>query len=264
LFYACSASSTYKLRSFIFDGVPDPNENLVTELDSLNTVTDSLDIANVVPVKPEMYVHPPYENRGCSNCHDKRDMAKPKLPVPDLCFECHEAPSSEHSFLHGPVDSGNCTTCHNPHRSKIEKLLRHEGNDLCLNCHEEALVLKNPIHSKIEDNNCTQCHNPHGGNDRFVLQKDACFSCHESSLVDKKFVHGPVASGQCNLCHDNHESTANKLLLTQGDALCLNCHNTKDLYQGEIHKSTTDQTCISCHNPHASNAPYLTHKLETP
>ncbi|MCK5443373.1 MAG: hypothetical protein KAJ23_15925 [Maribacter sp.] len=264
LLYACSSSSSYRMRSFFFDGVPNPADQLQVVLDS-TTILDSLGNATVI-VKPDMYVHPPYENRGCNNCHDIQNISKPKLPVPQLCFECHEKPADKFSFLHGPVDAGQCTQCHHPHRSKNDFLLRLVDNDLCLNCHMEAKVLDNPIHEAIGDTNCTQCHNPHGGNDRFVLQKDACFNCHDTAIVDNEFVHGPVAANQCNLCHDNHESQADKLLKFQGDALCLQCHVRADVLTTAAHKTEAAKTtdCTQCHNPHSSESKYLTLTSETP
>jgi predicted CXXCH cytochrome family protein len=262
LLYACSATSGYKVRSFLFDGVPDPNEIILVSTDSLLTVSDSINATAATIKKPDIYIHQPYANKECSSCHDRGAMGKPIMAMPQLCYQCHDTQESQHTVLHGPVAAGQCVECHSPHQSKLEKLLLREGQDLCLNCHEDQSVIGQGIHAQIKEESCTQCHNPHGGNDRFVLQKDACFTCHDSNIIQNKYVHGPVGSRQCNVCHENHDSTSENLLVIQGNNLCLNCHKAADVFKLKQHETNKKTDCISCHNPHSGNNKYLTLNLK--
>ena len=263
LLYACSSTSGYKVRSFLFDGVPDPNEKTLVFIDSLSIDIDSTNTTVIAITKPEGYIHAPYAKKECSSCHDRGAMGKPKMAMPELCYQCHDSQENQYTVLHGPVDSGQCIQCHSPHQSKLNKLLLREGKDLCLNCHEEQSIIGQGIHVEVKEESCTQCHNPHGGNDRFVLQKDACFTCHEDQKPQQnQYVHGPVDARQCNLCHSNHDSPSEKLLVIQGNDLCLNCHNNSDIFKLENHETNKDKTCISCHDPHSSSKQYLTLNLK--
>jgi predicted CXXCH cytochrome family protein len=90
-------------------------------------------------------------------------MGKLLLPVPTLCYECHDDFSSTFKVLHGPVASGNCNTCHNPHMAEGDKLTIRKGQQLCLYCHEIEGISTVKAHAEMGDTRCTQCHNPHGG-----------------------------------------------------------------------------------------------------
>nr|WP_277926360.1 cytochrome c3 family protein [Aestuariivivens sediminicola] len=261
--YACSPTSAYRIRSFLFDGVPDPNEVIVVNIDSTNNSIDSTE-NNIRLTKPDFYKHPPYAKKECSSCHDRGAMGKPKLDLPELCYQCHEPIERQYPALHGPVSSGQCTMCHSPHQSKFENLLVIEGRNLCLNCHEEESITGKGIHLNITEESCTKCHNPHGGHDKFILQKETCFNCHENKkpVNEYQFVHGPVAAGECNLCHSNHDSSSENLLIIQGNNLCLNCHKTSDIIKSEPHLANKKQMCTRCHDPHLSNNQYLTLNLK--
>jgi predicted CXXCH cytochrome family protein len=164
---SCVTDSNYKTLSFFFDGVQNPKDDSVSIkiINRKDTLTKKVDIK---PVQTE-FIHLPYAEKSCKDCHEFGTKMVVKIPEPDLCYQCHNDLSKEYKVLHGPVAGGYCTSCHNPHSSKFAKLLVKENNSsLCFNCHVKEDVLKNEVHS--EGMNCVDCHNPHGGNDQY-LQK---------------------------------------------------------------------------------------------
>ena len=171
LFIGCSPEFHYKVLSFFFDGVPDPNKTEITVTNDSLIQIDSTRIKEISGrvLKPQFIIHPPYREKECAGCHDQNSMGKLLLPQPGLCYQCHEDFNETYSLLHGPVAGGYCTSCHSPHMAKLEKLLLRSGQQLCLHCHNSARIFKNEIHEDIEDTNCTECHNPHGGEDRYIL-----------------------------------------------------------------------------------------------
>lgn len=267
LFQGCSTSNKYKIKSFFFDGVTNPEEIEAIKAilrdgilqDSLNLTIDTTLVANTAANGPTL-IHPPYKERACEKCHDRDAMGKPKLGLPELCNTCHTNMEDTFEVLHGPVSSGGCNQCHSPHIAKLDKLLLREGQELCLNCHNEKEVKENKIHDAIEKENCINCHNPHGGENKMILQKGACFNCHENFTEKNEFVHGPADAGKCAVCHEQHSSKAKKLLIKPGNELCLDCHNARDVFNEAYHQKETKNTCISCHNPHASNVKHLLNK----
>ncbi|WP_242157532.1 cytochrome c3 family protein [Aestuariivivens sediminis] len=257
---ACSPTSTYNIKSFFFDGVPQPQLKItneeVTELGG--PVADS-----TILFKVSDNIHPPYKERACAECHSKAYMGVPKMKQPQLCYQCHEDFRQQIGFLHGPVASGNCTQCHHPHQSKIEKLLIRNGQDLCLKCHIKDKIVNNRVHTHIESKNCMACHNPHGGSDINYLNKNSCFSCHDDFTAQNVHIHGPVASRECSMCHESHKSSAPKLLRDPGNQLCLNCHGMQDIFATAYHSPYETSACTECHDPHSSDRKYFL-TLNTP
>lgn len=241
------------------DGVPNPFEEVQeAKIDTLATLQDY--IVNLTPIirEPKIFVHQPYKEKECNDCHNPNSIGKLNAPLKELCFNCHDNFNNIYPMLHGPVASANCTKCHNPHKSKIKGLLLEEGNDLCFNCHDEQKIVRYPIHKTIEDASCTDCHNPHGGATNYLLQKNACYECHENFEDNYTNLHGPVAAGGlCTTCHESHSSTKPNLLKFAGKELCLNCHLSTDIYKSIEHNTTKKQNCTNCHNPHGSNEHYL-------
>ncbi|MFI5150495.1 MAG: cytochrome c3 family protein [Bacteroidia bacterium] len=242
----CTPAKQYKVLSFFFDGVPDPNKK--EEINPANK-SDSGLIASVY--KPEFYTHKPYEEEKCKSCHAEGISNALLKPVPELCYTCHEDFTVKYQRVHGPVASGNCLLCHNQHMSKYEKILIRPGQDICLYCHESKQVLSNPIHKKIGTANCTECHNPHGGNNSGMITGNSCFTCHTDFSACYPVLHGPVASRNCTACHDSHSSKTPKLLVREGGQLCLFCHNPEQVFRSDAHKKVkASSSCLECHNPH--------------
>ena len=253
-FTACSPTTSYNVKSFFFDGVPNPkfNEGLEDKTDFENKQLDS-----TILFIAKNTIHPPYQEKACLECHSENNFGRPKMKLPDLCYQCHDALDKSNEYLHGPVASGNCTQCHHPHKSGIENLLKRNGHNLCLQCHDKVKIIQNRVHTNIESKSCMVCHDPHGGENEMMLQKTSCFQCHEDFTANKQFSHGPVAAGQCATCHGTHKSSSPKLLLNTGDQLCLNCHNRQDIYATAYHIADQETACVACHNPHSSNEKYL-------
>ncbi|HXC06060.1 MAG TPA: cytochrome c3 family protein [Bacteroidia bacterium] len=242
----CTPVKQYKVLSFFFDGVPNPNK----APDSQQLVKGDSNLI-VSLYKPEFYFHKPYEEEKCKSCHAEGISNALLKPVPELCYTCHEDFNVKYTAVHGPVASGNCLMCHNQHMTKYEKLLIRPGQELCLYCHESKQVMANPLHKKIGTITCTECHNPHGGNNRGMLTGSSCYTCHTDFSSCYPVLHGPVASGNCTVCHDSHSSATPKHLVREGSQLCLFCHNSDQVYKSPAHaKVKNTSSCLECHNPH--------------
>ncbi len=252
---ACSPETSYKILSFVFDGVPDPN--LAQNTDSTNSVRpDSTEILLIADkAKPQIYFHPPYKDKDCSSCHNN-NMGQVSVRQPDLCYVCHENFENQYTNVHGPVAGGYCTSCHNPHKSKLPNLLVNSGSDLCFKCHDSQII-ENDIHAVAETSDCLSCHNPHGENNSVLTKNGTCYKCHENFSDKYKYLHGPVAGGFCYSCHDTHSSKSDYKLLLTGQNLCYKCHNKKSVLKNENHEGIDDINCIECHNPHGGDDKYL-------
>lgn len=251
----CTPEKQFRVLSFFFDGVPDPNkkveDSVFVSKDSLGNATSS------VITKPESYLHKPFGENKCKSCHQSEFSNELIKPIPELCYTCHEDFGSKFQTLHGPVVSGNCLGCHNQHEAKYEKLLDREGQDICLYCHEQKQVMRNKVHEKIGTANCTTCHNPHGGDNRGILKKESCFGCHENFAAKYNVLHGPVVSGNCGGCHDSHGAKTPKLLLRESQQICLFCHNADQVFKNAAHKKVKTKNCIECHNPHGGEDRFI-------
>jgi predicted CXXCH cytochrome family protein len=248
----CSTNEKHKVLSFIFDGVPDPNEIEVVIADDHQKAIDSLANQEITEKtsKPLLFIHKPYQERKCNDCHDQNNIGRLQDKMPELCYNCHEDLENKYDVLHGPVGGGYCNTCHNAHNSKYENLLTSPGTELCNECHAKEDVFKNKIHDGFIDHDCMECHNPHGGNDRFVLQAGSCFKCHDNSFILYKYTHGPVAGGYCNACHGSHTMGVENLLIRPGQQLCTYCHEKEEVFKNDVHADIGDSNCTECHNAH--------------
>jgi len=152
----CSVEKNYKVLSFFFDGVPDPN------------APDRYD-GRAIAESPTYSEHQPYSEEGCLECHvDPSDMS---LSVGDasMCTKCHEDIADQHSYMHGAVLGGACLMCHNPHFSALQSLLRDDGPGMCVQCHDLEVDGPNMSHSDLE-RSCIDCHSGHGGDSPFFLR----------------------------------------------------------------------------------------------
>jgi predicted CXXCH cytochrome family protein len=258
LLISCTPQKSYKVLSFFFDGVPDPNLKIELIVDSVNTNDnrENLELADREK-PPGIYVHAPYEDEKCGDCHNINRIGEFIKPQPELCYLCHTDFNEKFSFLHGPVDGGYCSACHNAHKSKNQYLLINSDQQLCFNCHDNATVNESVFHADVKNTSCTECHNPHGGDKKSLVSGVGCYKCHEDFSKKYNYLHGPVASNYCSTCHSSHDSKSENLLVRKGQQLCLYCHSESlDLKKG-THSEIEDVNCIECHNPHGGEDKYI-------
>ena len=221
--------------------------------------------------------HSAVEMGDCTDCHQPEASSSAKcdsgnvfaiLPVPDLCFECHDDPANG-TKLHG-FDK-TCNECHNPHGGD-DRMNMQRGSvpAQCFSCHKEHMAGA-LIHKPVEDGLCGRCHDPHDSSAPKRLRKpigELCFDCHEKAKVIEEIsaagtVHGPVAAAQCTSCHNPHQADNPRLLREGGNDLCFMCHgvdSTSDFaaqvrieLEGlEVHGAVAGGSCTDCHLVHTS------------
>ena len=252
LLTGCSDEVRYKVISFIFDGVPNPEEKEKVVLSDTLNVSDSVVNQQLLTEleTPNIIFHSPYQKRKCIECHNQSSMGGMQNKMPELCYKCHENLGNKYKVLHGPVDAGYCNACHHPHYSKNENLLLKTGRELCLDCHLSEDIYSNKIHAKQESTLCTDCHNVHGGDDISLQKPGTCYACHENLKDKYKYLHGPVGGGYCKSCHGLHTLGTKYLLIREGRPLCLHCHDSERIMETETHKEISDANCTDCHNAH--------------
>ena len=189
---ACSVEENYRVLSFFFDGVPDPDAP-VPELELRPVAVDPAEFARMTPEEragllgrrikaPTVYFHKPVAERRCEECHAIERVGGntsfpsgvPTLVVPlnQLCFRCHDDKRGKR-YVHGPVASGLCTVCHHPHQSSNPFLLRAAVQaDLCEQCHVGELFWTREQHAQYGDTACSACHDPHTSERAMLLRPE--------------------------------------------------------------------------------------------
>ena len=170
---SCDESRRYEVITFFFDGV-EPSG-------ALKLGDESVDTNSPAPAEeaagPIWYVHEP--RKDCTVCHGRRGQRRNTaraflvLPVPQLCYDCHEDRMVRGPNVHGPVAVGQCLFCHNPHKSQVKYLLKGPVPELCYLCHDTDAVEAIPAHSVRELASCIDCHDPHASMERPLLKDDA-------------------------------------------------------------------------------------------
>ncbi len=252
----CTIEKRYKVLSFLFDGVPNPNDTTIITNTQSNNETDSAMLSLYNSKQQTFTMHPPYQEKSCSECHI---LNKSQLIIkqPDLCFNCHENFIEENLFTHGPAAGGYCTACHEPHKSKNEKLLTDNKKEICNKCHNSVIFKNGDFHSNAGDLDCTECHDSHGGDNKYFVKVGVCKNCHDDFSKKYSYLHGPVSSGFCSSCHDSHDSETPSHLLFQGQAICTNCHELKQVSKNHVHEDIGDTNCTECHNPHGGTDKFI-------
>lgn len=157
----CSVERDYKMLSLFFDGVPDPSV--------IRSNADAIRFAK--ETGGTVYVHPPFANNQCGECHKDLSGEMARKVDPTLCFRCHEAAANEHPKMHGAVSAGACVFCHSPHESTVKHLLRDHAPKICIQCHTAKSFgdPPAPVHADM-NRDCLECHFGHGGPERFFLR----------------------------------------------------------------------------------------------
>jgi predicted CXXCH cytochrome family protein len=162
----CTAEKRYKVLSFFFDGVPDPNAPKVAVDSSGNPLTRPGALPGITVV-----LHKPYADNNCGACHESATGTYEqftKLP-PEVCLKCHAKVPSEYTIMHGPVSAGECLLCHTPHESSIAHLLKDPPPGVCTQCHVSELLPKEPA-DHLTNRSCLDCHTAHGGEKHGLLR----------------------------------------------------------------------------------------------
>ena len=253
LIAGCQSPRTrHEWLTLLFDGVPSK-----TAGPAAAPFTKAVVIAAVPPLpKPPFEVlHQPYEQQKCGACHDSSTVStNAKLPLLQLCFNCHKNFLTEPKVKHQPVANGDCLECHAPHKSPNKNLLLQKGDALCLTCHDDPLAVGKVKHQGVKMSSCLDCHSPHATNFKGLLKasvQDTCADCHEEIPgKNKKSVHQPVANGECLECHVPHASDQKFLVKKSTPEMCWDCHD--DFREKAKFQHFGVDDCASCHRPHAS------------
>ncbi len=189
------------------------------------------------------------------------------------CLACHNN-GEQLMWAGSPHQQENmaCTDCHTLHTGADPVLDKNQAVEMCGSCHTKVRAeLQLPSHHPIAEGKtvCTDCHNPHGGAGdaalREVTVNDNCLDCHQEKRGPFLWEHEPV-SEDCTLCHRPHGSVHDRLLVTQGPALCQQCHSAafhpslpyggENLPGGSASRYVVGKNCLNCHSQvHGSNHP---------
>lgn len=150
----------YKVLSFFFDGVPNPQEE-EAKAALLEKRTEEK------KKRPTFTEHGPFAAKECQACH-MRDTNRLVAPIEELCFRCHKIDLKK-GWTHGPVASGGCRVCHNPHSSGYPFLLIAKPSEFCFYCHKEKDVSQIEAHRGATAE-CTTCHDAHSADNKFLLK----------------------------------------------------------------------------------------------
>lgn len=211
---SCATQRRYELLTFFFDGVPDPNAPPPEKSESSSKKQGPrAKTAADVPL-PLFFVHEPYAERSCDDCHESKFSQTLVKEPPALCFGCHGKMTKKMTFIHDPVKEGSCSDCHEPHKSRYEFLLTRSMPKLCGTCHDSLWDL-DVVHEPVRKGECASCHNPHGGTDKFFLVETGdglCLECHEQEPLLKTEAHKDLGLQRCMDCHDPHQTDRPHLL----------------------------------------------------
>lgn len=159
----CDKAERHKVLTFFFDGVPplaieylDPNSpEYMAQVKEFEAVSRSSRHQT---------------GKDCKHCHDDGVL---KIPIPKLCYTCHDDYTEQNIHVHAPVIVGDCLFCHKPHESSKPFLLKDDVPGLCYSCHDRRAVALIDGHSNAEYNSCLGCHTGHGSNVRGLLKSDS-------------------------------------------------------------------------------------------
>ena len=154
---AATPQERYRVLSFFFDGVPNPDAPKRSSVASAGSGRQT-------------YVHKPYQDNLCNSCHlNTSDIFARAQVREDVCLDCHQNVPTQYAVMHGPVVNNECRRCHSPHSSTIPHLLKQPSPDVCTQCHEPAIV--STLHRPPFDPqaSCIDCHSGHGGPNHQLL-----------------------------------------------------------------------------------------------
>lgn len=189
-----------------------------------------------------------------------------------MCTQCHATQSTH--WAGGPHDGADisCNDCHADQvhfgGQALPSSQFRNPSEFCLQCHaEQTSDFRLPFRHRVLENQvaCGDCHDPHANMDatRMNGMNDTCLGCHQEMAGPFVFEHDGVSGEDCTVCHKPHGSNHDKLLITEGNTLCVQCHfdtefNSADGWnQGSTSHSGftgSEGRCFDCHSEvHGSN-----------
>ena len=184
-----------------------------------------------------------------------------------MCTQCHATDAAH--WADGPHAGAEigCADCHADQvhfggRARPRSDFRNPA-EFCLQCHaDQAADFRLPFrHRALEGQiGCTDCHDPHADFDAVALDglNTVCLGCHQEMSGPWVFEHEGVEGEECTVCHRPHGSQHDKLLLGEGNGLCLQCHydvafgSADDWALGTV---THSNDCTQCHASTPSGVP---------
>lgn len=150
----------YRVLSFFFDGVPDPD---APKADAGNV--------RVGRTGEPIYLHQPYAQKQCDSCHPVTEDIFVRVRIPkDACRKCHAGIPMQYAKMHGPVASDECLLCHSSHQSTFPHLLKQPAPKVCTQCHELPTLSQQTPEHRDPKADCLTCHSGHGGSDRTFMK----------------------------------------------------------------------------------------------
>ncbi len=180
----------------------------------------------------------------------------------EMCVQCHLGQRVD--WMGGPhAGSGiGCAECHadQVHFGGDTRPAHQFSNpsEFCLQCHTEQIAdFRMPFRHRVLEGEieCRDCHDPHAGprETGWNGANDACLNCHTEMAGPFVFEHEGVADEDCATCHRPHGSMHDKLLITDGNTMCLQCHYDIQFNQDDVlaiggfpHGDVTG-LCSQCH-----------------
>ncbi len=150
-----------------------------------------------------------------------------------MCTQCHADKGSHWSG--GPHQGSGigCADCH-ADQAHFGGDARPAGDfrnpsDFCVQCHADQVAdFRLPFRHRALEGQvvCGDCHDPHRGPDDLAWngRNAVCLGCHAEMAGPFVFEHDGTTGEDCTACHRPHGSNHDKLLVQDGNALCLQCH----------------------------------------
>ncbi len=150
-----------------------------------------------------------------------------------LCTQCHAGQATH--WAGAPHDGAPiaCNDCHADQAhfggQALPASRYRNPSEFCLQCHaDQTSDFRLPFRHRVLENQiaCGDCHDPHAGFDAKAINglNETCLGCHQEMSGPFVFEHDGVSGEDCTACHKPHGSNHDKLLLTEGNSLCLQCH----------------------------------------
>lgn len=159
-----SPRERYKVLSFFFDGVPDPDSPVLVK--GQRTPSGQRVVTLAVVSR-----HKPFVDGLCDPCHQSATGQMLEFRAAyDNCVRCHKNVSTKYPRMHGPVAREACAFCHVAHESPYPALLKADAIQVCTQCHDAQLLSPQPAEHTDGRTPCTSCHSGHGGHAANLLK----------------------------------------------------------------------------------------------